>query len=274
MFKRPFESIVVGIDFSPYSKLVVKQAIKLSLMWNAQVYLVHAFNEPTEYAPSLYITLRKPLNPTYYKNKILKYYNLKKFPVKLIVDYDMPTQLIRKTARSLKKPLIMAGYKGNAKVAEVIFGSTAHNLALGTKSPVWIHRGNKVIEPNRILIPHDLSKQSNRSIDLLKKLELMHPVRYQVCFVREKPLPVLDYELYKKMELKQVREVQKETKSLLAQYPGLSFLSTTGEVADKVVRKTRHFDLILIAHRHSAGFFSISETRRLISKSHVPLLIV
>ncbi len=274
MFNQPFQTIVVGADFSEYSKLVVRQAQKLAEFWNAKLVIVHALNEPVGYAPNIYLTVRKSFGPQFYKERIKSFYKLKSIPFEMVVDFSSPAKLMRLAAKKCRKPLMMAGYKGHSLLTEFLFGSTARNLALNSRTPVWIHRGDQVILPNRVLIPHDLSVQSNRGIDLFRKLNLMKTATYQVCFVREKPFPVLDYTLYKKIEADQVREVQKRIRRLLAKYPRLPFYSTTGELTEKLVQRTKQFDLVLIPHRKAKDFYSQSETLQLMRKSQVPLIVV
>lgn len=274
MFVKPFDTIVVGVDFSAYSKIVAKQAILLARLWKARLVFVHALNEPFEYAPTLYVPFEKPLSPSFYKNKIKQFYNLDGLTAQVIVEYRTPAKLIRTVASQSSRPLIVIGYKGASAIQEFLFGSTAQNLALHTKPPVWVHRGQKAVIPRRVLIPHDLSKAANRSLDTLKKLGLIAPKSYEVFYVREKPFPVLDYQFYKKIEHAQVVEVHRRIKNLLKNYPRLSFHATTGGVTEKIVQKTSQFDLILLTHYHPKSFLSPSETEKLMKKSKVPIMCV
>ncbi len=273
MFTQVFETIIVGVDFSPYSKIVVKQAIKLSQLWKAKLAFVHAYNEPFEFAPSLYVPLRKPLSAASYVDRIKKTYGLNNLQADFFADHWTPGRLIRAKAKKYRRPLIMVGYKAHGTLMEAFFGSTAQNLALKSKTPVWIQRGKKIIDPSRILIPHDLSKESNRSINFIKKLKMVSPLSYLVFFVRGRPFPVLDYQIYKKMDHENVVRAHKRIKLLLAKYPKLPFVSSTGDVTEKIVRKTKDFDLIVMSH-HPVAFYSASETRHLIKNSKVPILVL
>jgi hypothetical protein len=166
------------------------------------------------------------------------------------------------------------GYKGHSRVTEFFFGSTARHLALHAKNPIWIHRGDQAIIPKRILIAHDLSNEAHRGIDIFKKMNLLKIMTYQVCFVREKPFPVLDYPLYKSVEEAQLIQEQRQIRSLLAKYPRLEFQATTGEVTERLVQKTRQFDLILVSRHTNKEFYSSSEVLQLMRKSEKPVLIV
>lgn len=274
MFIKPFKTIVVGVDFSEYSKLVVEQAQVLARRWKARVVLVHSANERLKAFRSIYLSNRKPPSTGSLKERVRSFYNLKKTPLKIIIGYDNPTRLISSVAKEVSQPLVMAGYTGHSQLAEMMFGSTAHNLVHDIKGPVWIHRGQKVIEPNRILVPHDLSRQAHRAINLCENLKLIQPLKYDVFFVRERPIPVLDYSLYVNMQKEMVKATQSKLTNLLAEYPRLEFHSTTGDVTEKIVEKTKDFDLILITHQKQRSFLSVSETSLLMKSSQAPLLII
>ncbi len=274
MFSKPIETIIVGIDFSSYSKIVVRQATHLARLWKAQIILVYAVQDQVVYRSSITGPFPNRINPIYYKNNIKKHYPIKLFSVEIVVGFGSPTDLIKKTAKKYTAPLIMAGFRGHSAMANFFLGSTAQNLALHASCPVWIHRGSKIIQPKKILIPHDLSHDSNRSIDIAKQLNLVSPVSYEVFFVREKPFPVLDYELYKRSKLKQVKILKNKIKHLLGQYPNLPFVSVSGEISEKVVQRSKGFDLIVMTHHQPQGFFTPSHTKILMNKVSTPILIL
>src|SRR3989338_6265468 len=180
MFQDAFKTIVVGVDFSPYSKLVVKQAKLLSQLCNTKLVLVHAIHDPVEYSPSLYMSFPNLISEKSYEERIKKMYEIRNSSAKIIAKRGTPASLLQETARKFSKPLIVVGHKGQSKIVDFFFGSTAQILALKSKIPVWIHRGNKVIKPAKVLIPHDLSLESNHAIDIVKKLSLTTPLTYEV----------------------------------------------------------------------------------------------
>lgn len=274
MFLKPFKTLVVGVDFSDYSKIVVEQAFVLAKRWKTKIVLVHALTEPrSDFSSPIFMYAPTP-SVKKMKESLKKFYGLNKSSVRLVVGYDTPARLIRSVAKDYPSSLIMAGYKGHTKLSEFLLGSTARNLSLGTAGPVWIHRGQKAIEPNRILVPHDLSRQAHRAINLCENLKMLHPLSYDVFFVRERPIPVLDYASYTRAEEYMVKEAQKRIVNLLSDYPKIVFHSTTGDVTEKIVEKTKEFDLILLSHRKHRGFLSSSETAELIGASQVPLLVI
>lgn len=273
MFQQAFKTIVVGVDFSPYSKIVVNQAKLLAKLWRTKLVLVHAIHDPVEYSPSLYMTFPNVISEKSYEERIKKFYATST-AMKVIARRGTPAALIVETAEKFPKPLIMAGHKGQSKMADFFFGSTAQILALKSKIPVWIQRGDKVIKPNRILIPHDLSSQANHSIDVVKKLALASPISYEVYFVNEKPFPVLDYKTYLTLERRKLQENTKRIGDMLKSYPNLPFVAVNGDVSEKVVKRTGKFDLMVLAHHNRPRFFTKSETAELLKKVKTPVIVV
>lgn len=274
MFINPIEHVIVGVDFSPYSKLVVKQAKRLCALWGAQLVVVHAVHDPLIYSPILFVPVPVPLTEAQYKRRIKKEYHLKLGTIKIFAQHGDPTALLNKFAKKFRHSMIIAGYKGHNQVAEFFFGSTAHSLIQKAKAPLWLHRGDKVVTPSKVLIPHDLTKESNRSIDLFKKLSLRQPTSYEVMFVRERPFPVLDYALYKMTERKMLLDEQGKIQYLLGKYPRLPFFTTAGNITEKIVKRTKQFDIILMTHHNQNGIFARNETARLLSSVNKPLFIV
>ena len=275
MFQQPFKTIVVGVDFSPYSKIVVRQAQMLCRMWNAKLVLVHAIDNPVDYAASPYGSVYWPnlSNSKTYVSRIKKVYGIKSALTKIIAKSSTPVRLITETAKKFERPLLMAGYKGHNKIVEFVFGSTAQQLAMKSKIPVWIHRGNKVIRPKKILIPHDLSQASDRSIDVVRKLSLACPTTYEVFHVNQKPFPILDYNTFTKMNRQLEKATQTKIQHLLKEYPRIHLKTASGNVTEKIVKRSNDFDLLVIAHHNPAGLLSKSETATLMKKVRTPLIV-
>lgn len=273
MFQEAFKTVVVGVDFSPYSKVVVKQAKLLSQLWNTKLVLVHAIHDPVEYSPSLYMSFPNVISEKSYEERIKKMYEIKNSSAKIIAKRGTPASLLQETARKFPKPLIIAGHKGQSKILDFFFGSTAQILALKSKIPVWIHRGNKVIKPAKVLVPHDLSLQSNHAVDIVKKMSLAAPLSYEVFYVREKVFPVLDYKTYLSLNKRLIKKTQTKISNLLKSYPQLPFIATNGEVTDKLVKRTKKFDLLVMAHHNPTGLFSKSETADLMKQVKTPIIV-
>lgn len=274
MFNKIFKTLVIGVDFSDYSKHVVRQAQLLSRLWKTKIVLVHAIHDPVVYSPSLYMSFPNLVSEKSYEDRIKKIYNIRDPKVKILAKRGTPTDLLVQVAKESAEPLIMVGHRGHHKIAQFFFGSTAQSLALKAKFPVWIQQGAKLVKPQRVLIPHDLSHNANRSIDIIKKMSLAYPMTYEVFHVQEKAFPVLDYETYKYIENKLVKKSNKKIKNLLNHYPNMPFVTTKGEITNKIVKHTKNFDLLIMAHHNPTGLFSKSETAELIKLIKTPILVI
>ena len=273
MFQQAFKTIIVGVDFSSYSKTVVSQAKLLCKLWKTRLVLVHAIHDPVEYSPSLYMSFPNLISEKSYEERIMKLYAVKSTSVKVVARRGTPAALLIEIAGKYPKPLIMAGHRGYSPMAEFFFGSTAQLLALKSPVAVWIHRGSKIVRPQRVLIPHDLSEKANLSIDIVKQLELASPLSYEVLFVKEKAFPVLDYKTYLAIDRRITRQNQLKLGNIFKRYPHLPFVATNGEVSEKIVKRTAKFDLLIMTHHNPAGFFKKSETAELLKKVKTPMLV-
>lgn len=274
MLEKPFKTIVVGVDFSPYSKLVVKQADLLCHLWDSNLVLVHAIHDPVDYAASApYFIIPNIISSDEYVTRIKDFYKVKNVTTRIYADRGTPSSLIQQTAKRFHRPLIMVGYKGHNPIAEFFFGSTAQTLALKSRIPVWIHRGNKAIKPDKVLIPHDLSRESSRSIDVVRKLSLANPTSYEVFYVNQKPFPVLDYSTYKKMTRRHMEKAQRGLNKLLKDYPKIPFVYENGEIGQKIAKQSKKFDLLVMSHHNPTSFLSRSETANVMKKINVPIIV-
>ena len=273
MYQGAFKTIIVGVDFSPYSKMVVKQAKYLCKLWRTNLVLVHAIHDPVEYSPSLYMSFPNLISEQSYEERMKKLYSIKRASERVIAKRGTPAALLMESAKKFPKPMIMAGHKGQSKMADFFFGSTAQMLALNSEVPVWIQRGTKLVKPLKVLIPHDLSEQANHSIDVVKKLSLAGPLSYEVFFVKEKPFPVLDYKTYLSLDQKLNGQNQVKIGKVLAHYPKLRIVTANGAVTEKIVKRTSKFDLMILTHHKPTGLFSKSETAELLRKVKTPVMV-
>lgn len=275
MFQEAFKTIIVGVDFSAYSKIVVKQAKLLCKLWNTKLVLVHAMTEPVSYQPTLYSPpVAIFFDPKHYKRRILKTYAIDESEVEIFTEPDVPSSLLKSVAETYPQCLVMVGSVGMSGLTRLIFGSTAQSMALSTKFPVWIHRGEKVINPKKIMIPHDLTAKSNRSLDLLKQLNLMEPSSAEIFYVQDQVFPVLDYKNYVKLQNKVLTETSDKISQVLKNYRAIPIQTRSGDVTEKILKRTRKFDLLIMTHHGPSGFFSVSQTAELLKKIKTPVLIV
>lgn len=274
MMQSAFKHIVVGVDFSDYSKILVKQARLLCELWGTKLVLVYAIHDQVEYMSTMYAGFPNLLSEKDYQKRLRKTYEVKDISTQIVARHGLPSVLIQETALRFPDSMMMIGHKGQSKIESFIFGSTAQALAANAKTPLWIHRGSKVVRPQKVLIPHDLSLESNRSIDVIEKLSLAMPVSYEVFYVKKKPFPILNF----KTDIQKGRQIIEKTKervdNFLKDYPQVPFVTASGKVTSKIAKRSEKFDLLLMTHHNTTGIFSKSETENLLDKVKTPLLIL
>lgn len=273
MFQKAFKTIIVGVDFSDYSKIAVKQAQQLCQLWKTELVLVHAIHDVVVYSPSLYISFPNVVSEKTYEERIQKFYKIKNNSTKFIARRGSPTNLLIEIAAQYENSLILVGHQGHNKIETFFFGSTAQSLILQSKTPVWVHRGHQVIKPRKVLIPHDLSRASNHSIDIIQKLKLDVPDNYTVLHVQQKAFPVLDYQTYQYISKSIAKNMNRKIKNILQHYPKIHIEKADGDVTENIVKKTKSFDLLVMAHHNPTGLFSKSETVELMKRVKTPILI-
>jgi nucleotide-binding universal stress UspA family protein len=273
MFQQAFKTIIVGVDFSNYSKIVVKQAQYLCKLWNTKLVLVHSISDPVVYASNLYISFPNVLDSKHYKSRITKTYSIKSSEVKIIAERDIPSELLERIADKHPQSMIMVGYTGMSALASFFFGSTAQNMAMKSKHPVWIQRGKKIIEPKKIMIPHDLTLKSNKAIDIFQKLALTEPLSAEIFHVQDKVFPVLDFNQYMQLQKKLILNTRTKISETLKNYRSIPVVTRQGAITDKILRRTNKFDLLIMTHHNPTGLFTKSETASLLKKIKTPVLI-
>lgn len=274
MFETPFKTVIVGVDFSPFSKNVVKQAQLLCDLYDAKMVLVHAVTDYVDYGPAPYPLAIFPniISTDEYITRMKSFYHIKDFTTKMYAEYGSPASVLNRVAKKFRSPLIMVGHRGHSALAHFFLGSTAQSLALKSHYPVWIHRG-KVRRPERVLVPHDLTKPSSRSIKLLKKMTLATPMSYEVFYVDQRPFPILDYKTYQKMTRRHLRKTRTAIHHLLKDFPHTPFVTAEGDVTTKIAKRSSNFDVVLLTHHHKPGLFTRTETEKILRKSPVPILV-
>ena len=97
------------------------------------------------------------------------------------------------------------------------------------------------------------------------------PGNYEVFYVGQKEFPVLNYRTDVARNRRLQKRIQIKIANLLKDYPQVSFVTATGEVTDKIVKRTKKFDLLVMAHHNPTGLFSKSETFYFFSIEMIPI---
>lgn len=267
--KKDIRTLVVGVDLSKYSKLVVSEAQELAKKWQVKIKYIFVHSELGElqkdYADEM---------TAFYKRRVQKFYknlNLKD----LTVLYGKPATEIIKFAKNFNSPLIVLGHRGFNPVYQMFLGSVAESVALSSPCPVWIHRGSKVVLPERILIPSDLTHQTDRTIMGVESLHSSQQKQTEVFHVSQAPVIGADspewpivYEKMKEIETLRIKSFKKK-------HPNLQTTETMGGVAARIQERAKKFDIIALTPKdrnHGLPLFG-SVTARLIRSGHKPVVI-
>lgn len=243
MQHQEFKHIIVGVDYSQYSKIVVKEAQKLSETMNIPITYVYAYD--------YYQTLGGTIDDFVLRMKfqIRKAYKLKENPNILVKLGDPAAQLIEAAKKVDQTPLIIVGHKGYSKMARLLLGSTAEKVATLSPFPVWIHRGRRALLPKRVLVPSDLTEQTDRTIMQIKSFEAsVHPV-LELYHVIPSPIPILDFPVHKAMTKQIHDEDDKVFAKFTKAHPDLNIVRGSGNILDKIEKKSKGFDIVALSPR-------------------------
>lgn len=243
MQHQEIKHIIVGVDLSKYSKIVVKEAQKLSETMKVPLTYLYAYD--------YFQTLGDTVDEFVLRMKFLirKTYKLPENPNILVKMGDPAEQLIDIGKKVEQVPLIIVGHKGYSKLARFFLGSTAEKVATLSPFPVWVHRGQRALLPKRILIPSDFSEQTDRTLMQVKSFESsVHP-RLELYHVIPKPIPILNFPVHKEM----VKQIHDEDNKIFAKFskthPDLKMVRSHGNILDRVEKKSKEFDIVALSPR-------------------------
>lgn len=243
MQHQEFKHIIVGIDFSKYSKTVVKEAQKLSETMNIPVTYFYAY----DYFQTLGHTIEE--FESRIKKEILKIYKLAENSSVVVKIGDAATEIIAFSKKIDQLPLIVVGHKGYSKVARLFLGSTAEKIATLSPFPVWVHRGRRALLPKRVLVPSDFSEQTDRTLMRVKSFEAsVHPA-LELYHIIPEPIPILDYPVYSAMAKRLHAEDDKIFAEFTKNHPGLKTVRSSGNILNKIEKKAKGFDIVALSPR-------------------------
>lgn len=246
MQPQEFKHIVVGVDFSKYSRTVVQQAQKLSETMYIPITYVYAY----DYYQTLGGTIDEFVLQT--KFQIRKSYKLDPDSTTFVKMGDPAEQLIEAGKKVALTPLLVVGHKGYSKMARFFLGSTAEKVATLSPFPVWIHRGRKVLLPKRVLVPSDFSEQTDRTLMQLTSFDsTIHP-DLELYHVIPDSTPILNFPVHKAM----VKQIHLEDDKIFAKFtkthPNLKMVRGTGNILDRIEKRAKEFDLVALSPRNKS----------------------
>lgn len=240
----PIKTLLVGVDLSPYSKIVVRQAQILSEKMKIPMICIYVFPDPALFTDS--VDLRRSQVSEFYEKEIRRTYRLSKKD-SVLVRYGRPHEEILTAARKYRAPLILIGYRGQNPLARFFLGSTAEKLALRSPHPIWLHKGNETFVPKKVLVPCDLGERSERTLRVLRPLQKVLKSNLELYHVQEEPIPVLDYQTYMALSAKAKADDEKKVRSFRKKFPTLKTAATMGLAADKILKHSQNFDLVAVS---------------------------
>lgn len=238
MQHQTVNNIVVGIDFSKYSRTVLKEAQQLSETMSASLSIVYVY----DYFQTLGGTIEE--FELRIKQQILKLYKLKNDSAVFLRMGDPATQLIEFCKKFQSAPLLVVGFKGHSKIARFFLGSTAEKVATLSPFPVWIHRGLRALLPKKVLVPSDFTEQTDRALSRLKVFESTFHPALELYHVIADPIPVLDFPVYKEAYKRLHDEDDKLFAEFLKTHSEIKTVRGSGNIIDKIEKRSKKFDLI------------------------------
>jgi len=265
-----FQTLVVGVDFSPASRIVVKQARALAAELQAHLIFVYALSEPVQLEyPSFENVGPDPLlekaviSDT--KEELAKFYQLEASESRRIKRGTVAS-VLNEIAIFHHKPLIVIGSSQHGILSHFILGSNAESTALRSHYPVWVHRGERTVAFERILVPIDPSKSADEMIAMMNAWAAKKQLKITFIYVSpEEPsiLPRPDFHAA-------IEKLRKAT------IPGFEIITAHGDAAEKICEASRDFDLVAMNPHNRSGFRgSIGKvTRAVMHRSPVPVLVL
>lgn len=267
------KTILVAVDFSDYSKVIAKQARLLAQALDCNLVFVYVFPETATVAQALDVGRFSSTDA--YETALKKFYSLNQ-DEKILIRLGRPHQEVIRAARSLSRPLIVAGYRGQNAVARLFLGSTAEKLVLQSPFPVWIHKGQRANLPKKILVPSDLSTTSIQLIEKIAPIRNSLSASQEIYHVMREPVPTLNYEAYSSILSAAIDTDQKLLKKFERKYTGLKSDRSLGPPGYKIAERSKKFDLTVVSPNTKANRPPMARgvLEVLLRTSETPVLVV
>lgn len=271
MNSKNCKSLLVGVDFSEYSKLVVREAKQLSTGLKLPLSFIFAYEDSDVYRDGL--KLDKSAIAKSYEDKIRSTYGVEEDQT-IYIKFGKPSREILKVAKKMNSPLILVGHKSGHMIERFFLGSVAEQLAATTPFPLWIHRGEKVILPKKILIRSDLSYRSEKTIQGVRKIHKTFKSDVEIFHVVKEPFPVLDYAAWAAVEKALQDEDERRVKQFMKKHPNMKVVKARGGVVESIRSHSKKFDLVAISPRSKEKVKFGQVTGKIVRSGDIPVLVV
>jgi universal stress protein A len=140
---KPFDKILIAMDFSENSNFAFEYALTLARQFNAELTIMHVINEPVDlrgfYVPHIsFEQLEKEIEAgavTMMEKFCLE--RLADFPgYQTAIVTGIPYEEIIRKSQEIGASLIVLGTHGRTGLDHIIFGSTAERVVRGSICPV------------------------------------------------------------------------------------------------------------------------------------------
>lgn len=272
--------IVVGVDFSKYSRVVFKQAQSLAKKFGAKLHAVYVFEDPVILAnQNLYLNAYRyaPPLPEEMIKSIEKFYHIEASTSLFIAAREgVVYKNILQVAKSLKNPLIVVGSVGHGAFSRFLLGSQAELISLKSSYPVWVHRGSQIRSFKSVLIPIDFSAATQNVVGLFKNNSLKLKLNVDCLHIQSETYPFLDYDMYVSFKNEMNNKLKKLTAKFQKLNPQLRLKFKTGDAAEEIVRIGKKYDVIVMNPHNRSGLFKSfgKVTAKVIRLADVPVLII
>lgn len=270
-------SVIVGVDFSKYSRVVVRQGAEIARSLKLPLVYVHAFDVPLVGLDDLSGSFHAVIEElkVHLERKVQTFYNISTAST-VVVKCGSAFEQIVGVAKSYRYPLIVVGHRGSrGAVSRFFLGSTAERLALHSLCPVWIHRSQSPSLPKRVLVPCDLTERSNRAISGIKCLGWNELV-LEHFHVRPVVSPTLDHQSWKKMNAQFQKSNAQQLKKFRQKYHVRKIVESEGDVIQQIKKKSAGFDLVAISPRKHEGMLASfgSVTSQIVRSGQTSVLVI
>ena len=265
--------LVVGVDLSKYSKIVVQEARELAKKLQVPITFVHVFDSAEVFASEFMVSKAEISKDC--EREVRDYYSLRKAEA-VEIRFGKAHEEIIDAAKKAGGALIVVGHRGHSAIARFFLGSTVERLALLSPFPVWIHRGRGLVMPKKILVACDLSARSHHTLEELAPLKSAFKASAESFYVRSEPVPVLDYQTYAlvKEQLSKIEDAK--VRSFKKKHPQLKIGRALAGAVSGIQERSKAFDLIALSprnHKASAHYFG-SVTAKLLRSGEKPVLVI
>ena len=276
-----FSTIVVGVDFSDYSRIVVKQAAMLARQWKLPLVLIHASQDWMSVGTGelmYYGGMTREEEKGQLQKELRRFYRAvlnrvsRELSIEWVVKLGRVAETLVAVAESYQGPLLMVGSLGKSGISESLLGSHSKRVALLASCPVWVHRGTRALMPQEWLVPVDLSSEVLPVAQWVGRLTQTGDVHAHLLYVRPEISPFLDYKAYQTVYDQTARKIHAAEESFQNEVPE----TKEGDPAEEILAAARAADLVVMRPHHRRGLWQHfgQVTKDVMSGVEIPVLVI